>query len=106
MLRRRVAAKPAVLPRPLDSNRLRKGRTPPYLVAAFFLRVRTAFRLAAGLLRYFPLPPYQARNRSSSASGKDSDTTTVPFGFVLIDRIFTGIGYHLRLEPCPAAPPF
>jgi hypothetical protein len=65
-------------------------------MAAFFLRVRTAFRLAAGLLRFFPLPPYQARNRSSSASGKDSDTTTVPFGFVLIDRIFTGIGYHLR----------
>ena len=62
-----------------------------YFVAAFFLRVRTALRLAARLLRFLPLPLYQAKNRSSSASGNDNDTTTVPFGFVLIDRIFLAL---------------
>src|SRR6266581_7472167 len=74
-----------------------------YFVAAFFLRVRTALRLAAGLRRFLPLPPYHARNRSSSASGKDRDTTTVPFGLVDIDRIFTGICFCLLLKP--RAPP-
>lgn len=72
-----------------------------YFVAAFFLRVRTALRLAAGLRRFLPLPPYHARNRSSSASGKDRDTTTVPFGLVDIDRIFTGICSCLLLSRVP-----
>src|ERR1700737_2144472 len=63
-----------------------------YLVAAFFLRVRTALRLAAGLRRLLPLPlAYHCKKWSSSESGNESFTLTVPLGAVSIDLIFTGI---------------